>query len=114
MDSVLSLEFVSFDYPVEFVQSTADTFGLAEKFGKFQLGIVADKSTVDAIKEISNRYETLLPIKGKNVLYLKMKAILQKQRKEILNKGPMTVKIKFSCTGYYKNSENNEKYLYLK
>ena len=53
----------------------------------------------------------MYPVKGRDVLYLKMKAISQKQRKEILNKGPMTSKIKFSRTVYYKNSENDEKYL---
>ena len=44
MDSVnpLSLVYVDFETPVEFEQITADTFGLAEKFGGFQLGIVAD------------------------------------------------------------------------
>ena len=113
MDSIntLSLEYVNFDTPVEFEQNTADTFGLAEKFGKYQLGVVVGKKTLDKIEELSNRYKTWFPIKGMNVLYLKMKAISPRQKKEILNKGPMTIKIKFSCPGYYKNSENNEKYL---
>ena len=112
--NTLSLVYVEFDYPVEFIQSTADTLGLVEKFGKFQLGISADETTLNAVEEISNRFGTFFPIKGRYVLYLKMRAISQKQSKELLNKGPMTVKIKFSCTRYYRNEENDKKYLVFK
>ena len=112
--NVLSLTYVDFETPVEFEQTTVDTFGLVEKFGKFQLGIVADKSTVEKVNELYARYETMYPIKGLNVLYLKFKAISHRQRKEILNKGPMTIKISFSCIGYYRNQENGQKYLVFK
>ena len=63
--SVLSLEYVDFETPVEFEQPTADTFGLVEKFGKFQLGIVADNDTLDKVDDLSARYETMYPIKGR-------------------------------------------------
>ena len=113
-NNVLSLQYVDFETPVEFEQTTADTPGLVEKFGKFQLAIFTDKATTDKVRELSMRYKTMYPIKNGGVLYLKFKAISHRQRKEILNKGPMTVKISFSCIGYYRNQENDQKYLVFK
>ena len=112
--SVLSLQYVDFETPVEFEQTKADTMGLVEKFGKFQLGISADKNTLEKVNELSARYETMYPIKGKDTLYLKFRAISHRQRKKILNKGPMTLKISFLCIGYYRDDKNNRKYLVFK
>lgn len=58
MDSAngLSFEYVNFDEAIEFEQNLADTFGMSEKFGKFQLGIVADKGTFDKVMDLTYEY----------------------------------------------------------
>ena len=118
--SPVSLEFVKFDGeagrpgPVEFKQSVADTLGMSEIFGKLQLSITADEDTIEKVGQLSKEFNTINPMKNKDILYLKLKAISNKQKKEIFNKGPMTVKIKFSCIGYYTNVEDGERYLSFK
>ena len=78
------------------------------------MGTSANKNTIEKVNELSARYETMYPIKGRDTLYLKFKAISHRQRKEILNKGPMTLKISFSCIGYYRDDKSNQKYLVFK
>ena len=112
--SSVNLDFVKFNVPVEFKQSVADTLGMSEKFGKIQLGITADENTIQEVEKLVNEYDTTNPMKNRDVLYRKLKAVLNKQKKKILNKGPMTVKIKFVCIGYYVNAEDKEKYLAFK
>ena len=48
------------------------------------------------------------------MLYLKEKNITEKMRAEILDKGPMTVKVKFCATGVCENVDTDTKYLMFK
>lgn len=105
----LSLNFVKFDSPVEFVQDT-DTMGLSLKFGKYNLPIRVD-DVRGKIDDLALRHGALFPVKGEDTLYLKMRSLSKKQKKDILDQGPMSVKVQFLCVGYYRNSENEEKYL---
>lgn len=39
---------------------------------------------------------------------------LSKKQEEILDKGPMTVKVKFECTGVHENLKDETRYLVFK
>ena len=87
---------------------------MLERFGKLQLGITADEDTIERVEQLSREFNTTNPMKNRDILYLKLRATSNKQKKEIFNKGPMSVKIKFACIGYYINFEDGERCLSFK
>ena len=88
-----------------------NTSGLREMWGKFQLPVSLEEDTISKIQKLSSSVGAVCPIKNDETLYLKARRISKKQRKEILDQGPMTVKVKFFCAGYYLNADTEEKYL---
>ena len=106
----LNLSFVSLEDKEEF-NLEVNTLGLREMWGKYQLPLNLEPDTVSKILKISSSLGAVCPIKNDEVLYLKARRISKKQRKEILDQGPMTVKVKFFCVGYYHNLDTQEKFL---
>ena len=103
-----------FKDPVEFKQMEADTRGMTKSFGKNSLGIVLSEDNAKEINKLVNKHETENPVRSNGVLYLKSKYITPKMKTEILNKGPMTVKVKFCATGVCENLDTETKYLMFK
>lgn len=64
----------------------------------------------EGISALMNIHNTEDPMGEKGILHLKFKRISSKQKKEILNQGPMDIKLKFSCDGVYTNV-SGKKYL---
>ena len=69
----------------------------------------------EGISALVKIHGTENPVTDKGLLYLKTKVLSKKQKKEIFEKGPMDIKLKFSCDGVYKvvDEEAGEERSYL-
>ena len=108
-DQRINLEFL------EFPQYEADTYGMEKKFGKLQIGIKLNDGNLKVLGLVE-KYKTKNPVKKNDMLYLKANEafLSKKQKNEILNKGPMCVKVLFDCTGVFENLDNDVRYLVFK
>ena len=68
------------------------------------------------MSELVKKHNTENPVKKNDMLYLKAKEafLSKKQKKEILDKGPMCVKVLFDCTRVFENLDNDVRYLVFK
>ena len=98
----------------EFTQLEADTRGMLENYGKYSLGIILDENNTKEIGKLVKKYKTENPVRNNGMLYLKEKNITEKMKADLLNKGPMTVKVKFCATGVCENLDTDTKYLMFK
>ena len=113
-DNVPQMKVNYFKDTVEFIQMEADTCGMWESYGKNSLGIILDENNTKEISKLVKKYKTENPIRNNGMLFLKEKNISEKMKAEILNKGPMTVKVKFCATGVCENLDTDTKYLMFK
>ena len=113
-DNVPQMKVNYFKDAVEFIQMEADTSGMRESFGKHSLGIILSEDNTKEVAKLVKRHKTENPIRNNGMLYLKERSITEKMKEEILGKGPMTVKIKFSATGVCENLDTDTKYLMFK
>ena len=113
-DNVPQMKVNYFKDTPEFIQMEADTRGMTVSYGKHGLGIVLSEENAKEIAKLVKKHKTENPIRSNGMLYLKEKNISEKMKEEILFKGPMTVKIKFSATGVCENLDADTKYLMFK
>lgn len=108
-----NVEFNEFKDTLDSLQCEADTYGMFVKFGGLNIDIQLNKENLDRITKLVAEFDTKNLLK-KGVLYLKPKYVSEKQKEEILNQGPMTVKVKFECTGVLENLEDDIRHLVFK
>ena len=113
-DNVPQMKVNYFKDTPEFIEMEADTNGMRESFGKHNLGIVLSEDNIKEISKLVKKHKTENPVRSNGMLYLKEKIITEKMKEEILNKGPMTVKVKFCATGVCDNVDTDTKYLMFK
>lgn len=95
-----SYEFVQFENPTEFLLDSVTISGMREKYGNISFKPSADVK--ERIAELVAEHDTCNPIsRGWLNLKIEKGALTDKHKNEILNKGRMIVKIKFSYEGVF-------------
>lgn len=91
------MEILEFKDKFEFLQNKADTYGMEKRFGKIQIAVKLNDNNLALIKNLVQENMTEDPVKRNEMLYLKEREgfFSKKQKDEILDKGPMCVKVKF-------------------
>lgn len=112
-DTSGNVNFFEFEDTFDFIENETDTYGMEVKFGRNNIGISLCSENKKIIKHLMITHGTEDPLK-KDILYLKPKFLSVKQKEEILNKGPMIVKVKFQCTGALENEDDTVKYFVFK
>ena len=81
---------------------------MTEKYNKYQLAFKPPADVSDNIKDLVKQHGTENPI-SRGWLHLKTEkgALSEKQRDEILYKGKMDIRLKFSCKGVFKMGEKS-------
>ena len=85
-------EFLNFDKNVEFVIDELEIQEFTEKFNKYQLPFKPPTVVSHKIKSLAEHQCAKNPVRI---------ILSDKQRDEILDKGKMKIKLKFSCIGVF-------------
>lgn len=94
--------FLQFENPAEFLLESVPISGLTEKFKKYHLSFKPPSDVKDRIKDLVIQHGATYPIsRGWFNLKIEKEALSDKRRTEILDKGKMIIKVKFSCEGVY-------------
>lgn len=97
---------------VNFELTEAFTWGVKkDKYSGYSIPVVVDDETKTKIESLVEEHGTKNPFYG-STLYLKLKALSEKQKKVLLNKGKSHVTVHFKVTGTY--TKNDVSYLVFK